>query len=63
MTTTAYVDAQNGAGGYDSGNFSHYASDYVSAPGSCVMFGGYIYSRANSGGTYAYVHSDWGWCG
>ncbi|MPZ83679.1 MAG: hypothetical protein GEV28_26120 [Actinophytocola sp.] len=61
-TTTAYAEADNGRIAYDSGNFAYYAADYVYAPGSCVMYGGYVYSGPNSSGTYAYAHSDWGWC-
>jgi hypothetical protein len=61
-TTSAYVESRNGGVGYDSGNYAYYANDYVYSPGDCVMYGGYVYSGANSSGTYAYAHSDWGWC-
>lgn len=58
--TTAWIEARNGAVGYDEGDFKYYARDYVYAPGYCVWYGGYIYNSTET--TYAYASSDWGWC-
>jgi hypothetical protein len=61
-TTTAWIEARNGAVGIDEGNYAYYANSYVYAPGSCVWYGGYVYSGANKTGVYASASSNWGWC-
>lgn len=60
--TTAWLESESGEVGYDSDPYRWYAGPvYVTAPGECISYGGYVYNGA--GTTYAYGSRWYVHCG